>query len=134
MSQAQIEQFYGRAVNDQAILGKLLLNTQTPDEFIDKAVSMGAETGFQFSRDEADSWIKRQIEAKANGELSDMQLEAVAGGKEDNTVYAQKQFMKAQQSFDAGGIEGVTMGLVHGYTGVMVGVLGDNLTNWFTSW
>ncbi|CAK0762127.1 hypothetical protein CCP3SC15_2820003 [Gammaproteobacteria bacterium] len=80
MSQAQIEQFYGRAVNDQAILGKLLPGTQTPDEFIDQAMRIGAETGFSFTRDEADAWIKSQIEAKANGELSDLQLESVAGG------------------------------------------------------
>lgn len=81
MSQGQIEQFYQRAVNDPAIFNKLVGDLQTPDEFIDKAVAIGAETGFSFTRDEADTWIKGQIEAKANGELSDLQLEGVAGGK-----------------------------------------------------
>jgi predicted ribosomally synthesized peptide with nif11-like leader len=81
MSVGQIEQFYGRVNNDPALFNKLMADTQTPDEFIDKAVAIGAETGFSFSRDEADAWIKKQIEAKASGELSDLQLEGVAGGK-----------------------------------------------------
>jgi predicted ribosomally synthesized peptide with nif11-like leader len=81
MSTGQIEQFYSRASSDPAILNKLMADTQTPDEFIDKAVALGAEAGFTFSRDEADAWIKEQIEAKASGELSDLQLEGVAGGK-----------------------------------------------------
>jgi predicted ribosomally synthesized peptide with nif11-like leader len=81
MSVGQIEQFYSRASSDPAILNKLMADTQTPDEFVDKAVALGAEAGFTFSRDEADAWIKKQIEAKASGELSDLQLEGVAGGK-----------------------------------------------------
>ncbi|MBI4983901.1 MAG: Nif11-like leader peptide family natural product precursor [Rhodocyclales bacterium] len=81
MSQAQIEQFASRVKNDPAMFNKLTAGTQTPDEFIDKAVALGVATGFTFSRAEADGWIKSQIEAKANGELSDLQLEGVAGGK-----------------------------------------------------
>ena len=81
MSVGQIEQFYGRVNNDPALFNKLMADTQTPDEFIDKAVAIGAETGFSFSRDEADTWVKGQIAAKANDELSDLQLEGVAGGK-----------------------------------------------------
>jgi hypothetical protein len=81
MSAGQIEQFYGRASKDRAIFNQLTAGTQTPDEFIDKAVALGAQAGFTFSRDEADAWIKKQIEAKASGELSDLQLESVAGGK-----------------------------------------------------
>ena len=86
MSVGQIEQFYSRAKSDPAILNKLMGGTQTPDEFIDKAVAIGAETGFSFSRDEADTWIKSQIEAKASGELSDLQLEGVAGGKNGQSL------------------------------------------------
>jgi predicted ribosomally synthesized peptide with nif11-like leader len=88
MSAGQIEQFYSRASNDPAILNKLMGGTQTPDEFIDKAVAIGAETGFSFTRDEADTWVKGQIAAKANGELSDLQLEGVAGGKSRATERA----------------------------------------------
>jgi predicted ribosomally synthesized peptide with nif11-like leader len=81
MSTGQIEQFYGRVSKDPAMFNQLVAGTQTPDEFIDKAVALGAQTGFSFSRDEADVWVKGQIQAKANGELSDLQLEGVAGGK-----------------------------------------------------
>ncbi|CAK0741949.1 putative Nif11 domain-containing protein [Gammaproteobacteria bacterium] len=134
MSQSQIEQFYGRAVNDQAILQKLLLGIQTPDEFIDKAVSIGTETGFSFTRAETESWIKSQIEAKANGELSDLQLEAVAGGKGENTTYAQSSFSESKKSFETGGVTGATMGILYGALGVETAVLGDDVTNWFLSW
>jgi predicted ribosomally synthesized peptide with nif11-like leader len=87
MSAGQIEQFYGRVSKDPAMFNQLAAGTQTPDEFIDRAVALGAQTGFSFSRDEADAWIKKQIEAKANGELSDMQLEGVAGGKNGTTWF-----------------------------------------------
>ena len=119
MSQAQIEQFSSRVKNDPAMFNKLMAGTQTPDEFIDKAVAIGAETGFSFSREEADTWIKAQIEAKANGELSDLQLEGVAGGKSvgnavDNTLNAAHN-------------------VVHQVGGGILGAA-NTVVNWFASW
>ncbi|MBI4983900.1 MAG: OmpA family protein [Rhodocyclales bacterium] len=92
MSHAQIEQFYGRVKNDPALFNKLTEGTQTPDQFIDKAVALGAATGFTFTRTEADTWVKGQIEAKANGELSDLQLEGVAARGVAEPVPARQRF------------------------------------------
>jgi hypothetical protein len=81
MSQAHIEQFYGKAVKDPALVNKMLMGTKGPDDFIRNAVKEGKNQGYEFSYEEADAWIKKQQKAKASGELSDSQLEAVAGGK-----------------------------------------------------
>lgn len=81
MSQAQIEQFASRVSNDPAMFNKVIAGIQTSDEFIDRALATGAETGFSFTRDEASTWLNDQMKARASGELSDLQLEGVAGGK-----------------------------------------------------
>jgi predicted ribosomally synthesized peptide with nif11-like leader len=84
MSQAHVEQFAARVKNDPAMFNKLVAGTQTPGQFIDKAIALGKETGFTFTKEEADGWVQQQIKAKQNGELSDLQLESVAGGKESS--------------------------------------------------
>jgi hypothetical protein len=76
-----IETFYKSVAQNPAALSELTTGVQTPEEFIDRAVSIGNEQGYQFTRDEASTWINSQIEARKNGELSDVQLEGVAGGK-----------------------------------------------------
>ena len=81
MSQAHIEQFYAKASGDQALLAKMLANTQGPDDFVANAVKEGKTLGYTFTTEEASAWIKKQQEIKKSGELSDSQLEAVAGGK-----------------------------------------------------
>jgi predicted ribosomally synthesized peptide with nif11-like leader len=81
MSQAHIEQFYSKAVKDPALINKMLAGTNGPDDFVRNAVKEGKSNGFDFSYDEANAWIKEQQRLKASGELSDSQLEAVAGGK-----------------------------------------------------
>jgi choline dehydrogenase-like flavoprotein len=81
MSQAHIEQFYGKAVKDPALVNRMLTGTKGPDDFIRNAVKEGKSQGYEFSYEEADAWIKKQQKIKASGELSDAQLESVAGGK-----------------------------------------------------
>jgi predicted ribosomally synthesized peptide with nif11-like leader len=81
MSVAHIEQFYGKATKDPALVNKMLMGTKGPDDFIRNAVKEGKNQGYEFSYEEADAWIKKQQKAKASGELSDSQLESVAGGK-----------------------------------------------------
>jgi hypothetical protein len=76
-----IETFYRSVAQSPATLTQLTSGVQTPDEFIDRAVAMGNEQGYAFSREEASTWINAQIEGRKNGELSDVQLEGVAGGK-----------------------------------------------------
>jgi predicted ribosomally synthesized peptide with nif11-like leader len=86
MSQAHIEQFYSKAVKDPALINKMLAGTNGPDDFVRNAVKEGKDNGFDFSYDEANAWIKEQQRLKASGELSDSQLETVAGGKGASSV------------------------------------------------
>jgi predicted ribosomally synthesized peptide with nif11-like leader len=117
MALAHIEQFSSRVKNDPEMFKQLVAGTQTPDEFIDKAVALAAQKGFNFSREEADAWIKTQIAAKASGELSDMQLEGVAGGKGASD-------QKIADAF-------TTIGNELAY---QAADLGKQIGNWFASW
>src|SRR5476651_2899796 len=85
MSQAHIEQFYSKAVKDPAMVNAMVGDARTPEEFVTKAVATGKQHGFDFTEAEAHAWIKQQQEMKAKGELSDSQLESVAGGKGNST-------------------------------------------------
>jgi predicted ribosomally synthesized peptide with nif11-like leader len=81
MSQTHIEKFYEIAANDQALLGQLISDTSSPEDFVENAVAAAKERGLNFSAEEANTWIAAQQATKANDELSDTQLEGVAGGK-----------------------------------------------------
>ena len=83
MSQAHIEQFYAIAAKDPALFNKMIANTDDPDVFLANAVKEARALGYSFTVEEANAWIKKQKEIGASGELSDQQLEAVAGGKGD---------------------------------------------------
>jgi hypothetical protein len=81
MSQIHIEKFYEITANDQALLGQLIGDTSSPEQFVENSVAVAKERGLNFSAEEANTWIAAQQAIKANGELSDTQLEGVAGGK-----------------------------------------------------
>jgi hypothetical protein len=80
MSQADFEKFAMRIRQDAALLTRLLTGAGTPEEFVEKAVVLGREMGHEFTKEEADAWFQSQIKAKPAGELSDLQLDNVAGG------------------------------------------------------
>ena len=79
--QTNIENFYRTVVQNPALLNKITTGANTPDEYIDRAVALAKDEGYAIDRTEAKTWIDSQIAARQNGELSDVQLEAVAGGK-----------------------------------------------------
>ena len=79
--QTDIEKFYNSVAQNPALLNKLTSNAATPDEFIDHAIKEASAQGFSITHDEARTWIDSQIAASQNGELTDVQLESVAGGK-----------------------------------------------------
>lgn len=80
MSQEHIEKFDEVAVNDSAVGRELVRAVQSPEEFVERTVATAADHGFVFDKVEAMAWIEEQRVMKANGELSDFQLEGVAGG------------------------------------------------------
>ena len=100
MSQAHIEQFYKKVVADPALFQNLVDGAETPEQFIQRAVAAAQSDGLQVDVAEATAWIEGQMQARASGELSDAQLEAVAGGK---TLSAVTRSINPIQSFPAGG-------------------------------
>jgi len=81
VSQAQIEHFYTRVQSEPALMQELMSNFTTPEEFTARVVAKGKDMGYDFTYAEAEAWIEQQRNVDDSGELSDMQLEAVSGGK-----------------------------------------------------
>jgi predicted ribosomally synthesized peptide with nif11-like leader len=76
MSKENLERFYELVRND-ATLQKQLANATDADQFADLAVRLGAQSGFAFTADD----VRSSIEPVARtGDLSEAELEAVAGG------------------------------------------------------
>ena len=90
MTTAHVEKFAELVAKDPALLAKLGLDKVNADAeaasasaaaFITNAVKEAKALGLQFTDEEAHAFIAAEIKAAASGELSDSQLEAVAGGK-----------------------------------------------------
>ncbi len=81
MSQANLEKFYEVATKNPAMIEKLTSGVQSPQELINRLVALGGEQGLAFDAAETEAWINEQRKMKADGELSDFQLQGVAGGK-----------------------------------------------------
>jgi hypothetical protein len=80
MSQAHVEKFYDILSNDAALLESLVAGTESSDEFLTRAVAAGKKQGLDFTVDEVSAYqVTRQADM-ADGELTDKELEGVAGG------------------------------------------------------
>lgn len=143
MSEAHIEKFYELASHDRTLIVEILKGTDGPQDFIKNAVREANERGFEFSYDEAFKWIQKQQEIKANGELSDAQLESVSGGKSkptfDLSISIGDTFVDlsdaAEQVFD-GVVAWATEGanIASGSNDPQVATTGRIVSNWFSSW
>lgn len=81
MSQANVELFYAKLKDDPALLNSLSEGATTQAEVIKRAVAAGQAQGLDFTAPEAQAWVTEQTTIGDDGELSDTQLEGVAGGK-----------------------------------------------------
>lgn len=81
MSQANVELFYAKLKNDPALLSSLSDGASTQAELFERAAAAGQAQGLDFTAAEADAWVAEQGSISEDGELSDAQLEGVAGGK-----------------------------------------------------
>jgi hypothetical protein len=81
MSQAHAQKYYDIVAKDPALLDSLGAGTKSADEFIARAIAAAKQQGLEFSAEEAKTYLEAQEADSADGELSDQQLEAVAGGK-----------------------------------------------------
>jgi hypothetical protein len=129
MSQAHIEQFYSKAVKDPAIINSIFSGATGPKDFAQSAVKIGKQNGFDFTAAEADAWITKQQEIKAKGELSDSQLESVAGGKGNSTSTNLQNQANANSNIATDPTKSLGQQFVAG-----VSTVGQQWGAWLTSW
>ncbi len=79
MSFESVNQFYQEVMQEPALLEKF---QSAPDResLVNLAVEVGQQKGYSFTLDEVEQALAAQNAASETGELSDEQLEAVAGG------------------------------------------------------
>ncbi len=79
MSKENLEQFYILVQNSET-LQQQLGAIQEREIFNETAARLGQENGYSFSAEEVDTFLNEKKQ-QSNAELSDRELEAVAGGK-----------------------------------------------------
>ncbi len=77
---SNLEEFYTFVQNNQQ-LQEQLGATEDRESFNELAVQLGQENGYTFTVKDVDTFINQKSQEE-NAELSDKELEAVAGGKE----------------------------------------------------
>ncbi|NJK66416.1 MAG: Nif11-like leader peptide family natural product precursor [Microcoleus sp. CSU_2_2] len=79
MSVKSVNQFYQEVMQEPALLEQF---QSAPDResLVNLAVEVGQQNGYSFTIDEVKQALAAQSAANEAGELSDQQLEAVAGG------------------------------------------------------
>jgi len=76
---SNLEQFYNLVQNSQE-LQEQLGAVENEESFNEMAVRLGQENGYTFTAEDVKAFINQKKE-EANPELSEQELEAVAGGK-----------------------------------------------------
>jgi predicted ribosomally synthesized peptide with nif11-like leader len=82
MSRESLLEFY-QAFRTDLTLQQQLDGITDPSEYVDKAVSLGASRGFEFTHEEVEAAIANPIaflEESIGDELNDLELQVVAGG------------------------------------------------------
>jgi len=89
MSKAHVEKFAELVSQDSALLESLKLDTvvdlNSGATVLGQIVSKAKAMGLEFSNEEAAEWFQAYLYKGESGELSDVQLEVVAGGKGQNS-------------------------------------------------
>ena len=81
MSSSHVEQFIKRAMTDMGMLQRLSAGAGSLETYVDLCVKEAKSLGYDFTAAEATNYVKQFVETSKKGELSDIQLELVAGGK-----------------------------------------------------
>jgi hypothetical protein len=80
MSKASVHKYFELVANDSSQAQAIGAGVESADEFIAQAVAAAAKKGLEFSPQEVADYLDGAMTPKADGELSDQQLEEVAGG------------------------------------------------------
>lgn len=86
MSVQQVEAFYEHALTNPAVV-QFLQGMPDAATFEHTAAELGNAAGFAFSAEDARQWVQAKLDKEASGELSDAELESVAGGKGATASY-----------------------------------------------
>lgn len=127
MTTANIEKFYEVATTDPTIAKALIAGAQTPADVLQRAADKAGEHGLTFTAAEAEAWVDAQRAAKANGELTDFQLEQVAGGKGGSSAASTADSV----------VEGIDNGLVEPLIETSIDAMetvADEVSDWVYSW
>jgi hypothetical protein len=94
VSLAQIEQFYALAAHDGPLQDKLVVGGGQLAYILANSVREAQALGYFFTLEEATAWMNARQTLMSDGELSDNQLEAVAGGKSSTIKSAGRNTFK----------------------------------------
>ena len=81
MSAAQIEKFVAFVARQPQVIEEAAKNASDTQAFVRSVTAYASKEGFAFTEQEATEWLNTEATPPSGGELSDTQLEAVAGGK-----------------------------------------------------
>ncbi|WP_427158664.1 Nif11-like leader peptide family RiPP precursor [Aliinostoc sp. HNIBRCY26] len=79
MNNQNLYQFYTLIQNSQELQAQLGA-AESPETFAETAVRLGEENGYSFTTEDVNAFVSQQA-SRANADLSEADLEAVAGGK-----------------------------------------------------
>lgn len=83
MSDVEVKKFYEIAKADPQIMRRLIEGEPPPDELVERAIAEASLLGISFTPAEGSAWLDARKPTDKD-ELSDQQLETVAGGKGAN--------------------------------------------------
>jgi len=109
MLNSDIEKFLTMASQDPALTtqlnaGQAVSDAASAEAFIRGVVASAQKLGISFTEAEFQQWLQAQVEQSSSEELSDDELESVAGGAVVGASYIQMYFRpsaKALASFQA---------------------------------
>jgi hypothetical protein len=80
MSTAQVEKFFTSVCRNPAALEEVSKDADDLNSFVKNIVQYAKHKGYEFTEDEARTWILDFTQQSADGALQDSELESVAGG------------------------------------------------------
>ena len=96
MSHSQIDAFHAQLQANPELFRQLMHGVDSAEAFIERAISEAKAQGYHFDKQELCTWIEHITVPEAS-ELSDTQLEAVAGGKGEATEALRKAMNMTHQ-------------------------------------
>ncbi|WP_427158666.1 Nif11-like leader peptide family RiPP precursor [Aliinostoc sp. HNIBRCY26] len=88
MSNQNLHRFYSLIQNSQELQAQLGA-ADTPETFAETAVRLGEENGYSFTTEDVNAFISQQA-SRPNAELSEADLETVAGGKRLSDIFGSR--------------------------------------------